>query len=185
MQPDPAPYPELEWSDAPSAYRRVAGRFATGVAIVTTRIDDIDHAMTVNAFTSVSLDPVRVLFCAEKIARFHEAVLPSGLWAVSVLSQEAEDASRWFAMRGRPLAGQLDRWKHGAGPHTGAAVLADALAAMECRTQAVHDGGDHSIVVGDVLGVSVPSPDGEPLLYYEGGYAALCRAARGSRGNDR
>lgn len=177
MQPDPAPYGELHWSADPGAYRRVAGRFATGVTIVTTRVDGTDHAMTVNAFTSVSLDPVRVLFCAEKVARFHEAVLRAGSWAVSVLSQDAEDASRWFATRGRPLAGQLDRWKHSAGPHTGAAVLADALAAMECRTNAVHDGGDHSIVVGDVLGVSVPSPDGEPLLYYEGGYAALHRPA--------
>lgn len=175
MQPDPAPYDGSDWGVDPDAYRRVAGRFATGVAIVTTHIDEVDHAMTVNAFTSVSLDPVRVLFCAEKAARFHEAVLRAGTWAVSVLPRDAEEASRWFATRGRPLAGQLDRWKHDAGPYTRARVFADALAAMECRTTAVHDGGDHSIVVGAVLDVTVPNPDAEPLLYYEGGYAGLDR----------
>lgn len=172
---EPAPYDSIDWTADPDAYRRAAGRFATGVTIVTTHVDGIDHAMTVNAFTSVSLDPVRVLFCAEKKARFHESVLRSGLWAVSVLPRSARDTSSWFATRGRPLAGQVDRWHHDTGPRTGAPVFLDALAAMECRTAAVHDGGDHSIVLGDVLGVCTPNPDGQPLLYYEGGYAALYR----------
>lgn len=182
MQPEPVPYEQepaphdgIDWTVDPEAYRRAAGRFATGVTIVTTHADGIDHAMTVNAFTSVSLDPVRVLFCAEKRARFHEVVLRSGLWAVSVLPHGASDASSWFATRGRPLAGQLQRWPHDTGPRTGAPVFLDALAAMECRTAAVYDGGDHSIVLGDVLEVSMPNPEGQPLLYYEGGYAALDR----------
>jgi Flavin reductase like domain len=74
--------------------------------------------MTVTAFASVSLDPLRVLFCAEKIARFHDAVLATGTWAVSVLTEDAEKTARWLATRGRPLAGQLDAFRHhpGAGP---------------------------------------------------------------------
>lgn len=170
---EPAPPDGIDWTVDPAAYRRAAGRFATGVTIVTTRMDGIDYAMTVNAFASVSLDPVRVLFCAEKKARFHDAVLRSGLWAVSVLPRGAEDAATWFATRGRPLAGQLARWRHATGPRSGAAVFLDALAAMECRTAALYDGGDHSIVLGDVLEVSTPDPEGRPLLYYEGGYAGL------------
>src|SRR3954452_11520966 len=83
-------------------YRRVVGRFATGVTIVTTVADGMHHAMTVNSFTSVSLDPVLVLFCAEKISRFHDAVLQAGTWGVSVLGVEHEGLSRWFATRGRP-----------------------------------------------------------------------------------
>lgn len=173
MQPESAPYDSIEWSVDPDAYRRVAGRFATGVSIVSTHLDGVDHAMTVNAFTSVSLEPTRVLFCAEKVARFHEAVLRSGGWAVSILSQEDREASTWFATRGRPLAGQMGGWERTTGPNTGAPVLASAIAAMECRTYAVHDGGDHSIVLGDVLDVSTPAPEGEPLLYYEGRYTAL------------
>lgn len=172
MQPEPAPYEDPSGVDL-AAFRRVVGRFATGITIVTTRCDGVDHAMTVNSFTSVSLDPLLVLFCAEKIARFHDAVLSSGLWAVSVLSSDGEKASRWFATRGRPLAGQLEGWVHAPGPRTGVALFADAIAAVECRTRAVYDGGDHSIVLGDVLGVSTPREDGRPLLYYEGRYLGL------------
>ncbi len=154
-------------------FRRVAGRFATGIAVVTASIDGVGHAMTVTAFTSVSLDPLLVLFCAEKIARFHDAMLDAGSWAVSVLNEESEKAARWLATRGRPLDGQLNAIPHHPGPRTGAPILDDALAAMECRTTAVHDGGDHSIVVGEVVGVSEPKPGGRPLLYYGSGYRRL------------
>jgi len=129
--------------------------------------------MTVNAFTSVSLDPLLVLFCPEKIARFHDVVLETGSWAVSVLGEEALEASRWFATRGRSLDGQLDGWKFRRGQSTGAAIFAEAIAALECRTYAVHDGGDHSIVVGEVLDVVLPNPDGTPLIYYGGTYRTL------------
>ncbi|MDN3352663.1 flavin reductase family protein [Actinomadura sp. DC4] len=154
----------------PGEYRRVAGRFATGITVVTAVLDGTAHAMTVNAFTSVSLDPLLVLFCPEKIARFHDVVTGAGAWAVSVLGEEAEETSRWFATRGREIDGRLNGRPSHPGPRTGAPILDEAIAALECRTHAVHDGGDHSIVVGEVLGVSSPDPDGSPLLYYDGSY---------------
>jgi flavin reductase (DIM6/NTAB) family NADH-FMN oxidoreductase RutF len=155
------------------AFRRVAGRLPTGIVVVSTRLGGRDHAMTVSAFTSVSLNPLLVLFCAEKIARFHDVVLATGSWAVSILNEESEKTARWLATRGRPLEGQLDAQPHHPGPLTGAAILSDAIAAMECRTTVVHDGGDHSIVVGRVIGVSEPRPGGRPLLYYGGRYHRL------------
>ncbi|MEV5825847.1 flavin reductase family protein [Spirillospora sp. NPDC052242] len=158
----------------PALFRGVVGRFATGVAIVTTvSADGVDHAMTVNAFTSVSLDPLLVMFCAEKLARFHDVVLETGRWAVSVLPEDMRDASQWFATRGRTLDGQLLGWAHTRGPATGVPVLSRAVAAVECRTHAVHDGGDHTIVVGEVVGLDVPDPDGRPLIFYEGAYRTL------------
>ncbi|WP_246342928.1 flavin reductase family protein [Actinomadura verrucosospora] len=157
----------------PDLFRRVAGRFATGVAIVTSVVDGNDHAMTVNAFASVSLDPLLVMFCPEKIARFHDLALEAGEWAVSVLAEEMRDASQWFATRGRMLDGQLQGWDHARGPVTGAAIFKNAVAALECRTHAVHDAGDHSIVVGEVLSLDVPSPDARPLIFYGGGYRML------------
>lgn len=158
-----------------AAYRRAASRFASGILVVSTRQAGLDHAMTVTAFTSVSLDPVLVLFCAEKAARFHAAVLAAGTWAASVLREDHEKAARWLATRGRPLEGQLDAFRHHPGPLTGAPILDDALSALECRTTAVHDGGDHSIVVGEVLGVTEPGPDEElgPLLHYGSRYRRL------------
>lgn len=159
-------------SDA-ALFRRAVGRFATGVAIVTTVVDGTDHAMTVNAFTSVSLDPLLVLICVEKVARFHGCVVEAGEWAVSVLPEHMRDASQWFATRGRMLDGQLQGWDHLRGPVTGAPVFAGAVAALECRTTAVHDGGDHSIIVGEVLSMDVPDEAGPPLVFYEGRYREL------------
>ena len=164
--------PEFPGVD-PLEFRRVVGRFATGVTVVSTVFDGTDHAMTVSSFTSVSLDPVLVLFCVEKTARFHRAVLSSGLWAVSVLAEDAADASAWFASRGRPVADQLAGFRYLRGTQTGAAVLAEAIAALECRTRALHDGGDHTIVLGDVLDVTAPRPDAGPLVYYDGSYRSL------------
>jgi flavin reductase (DIM6/NTAB) family NADH-FMN oxidoreductase RutF len=157
----------------PLEYRRVIGRFATGVTVITTVLDGEQHAMTCNSFTSVSLDPVLVLFCPEKIARFHDAVLASGSFAVSVLAQGQEQVSRRFAVRGRPLEDQFDALPLVVGELTGAAVLDGALAALECRTVSTTDAGDHTVVIGEVLGLGVPEPAGDPLLYYEGRYRAF------------
>ncbi len=154
----------------PGEYRRVAGRFATGITVVTTALDGVDHAMTVSAFTSLSLDPVLVLFCPERASRFHDVVTSTKTWAVSVLGEESVDASQWFATRGRDLEGQLDGWPAHRGSRSGALILDSAIASLECRTYAVHDGGDHSIVVGEVLAVDRAEPGGSPLLYYDGTY---------------
>ena len=151
-----------------AAFRRAAGQFPGGIVVVTTSAGD---AMTVSAFTSVSLEPPLVLFCAEKIARFHDAVLEAGSWGVSILAEDAEKTARWLATRGRPLDGQLDGVAHHAGPATGAALLDGALATLECRTAAVYDGGDHSIIVGQV--VAVDSPAGPPAAVWRARRAAV------------
>ena len=88
----------------PQAFRAVVSRFTTGVTVLTARHGGIDHAMTANAFTSVSLDPVLVLVCVEQEARFSEAILAAGEWGVSILDASARSASTWLAERGRPLA---------------------------------------------------------------------------------
>jgi flavin reductase (DIM6/NTAB) family NADH-FMN oxidoreductase RutF len=155
----------------PRAFRAAAGQFPSGIVVVTT---GGGHAMTVSAFTSVSLEPPLVLFCAEKIARFHDAVIEAGSWAVSILPADAEKTARWLATRGRPMDGQLDGIAHHPGPATGAPVLDNALAALECRTTAVHDAGDHSIVVGEVIAVTVaPTRAVGPLIHHAGAYHRL------------
>ena len=156
----------------PGSFRQATGQFAGGIVVVTT---GADHAMTVSAFMSVSLEPPLVLFCAEKIARFHDAVLAAGTWAVSILAEDAEKTARWLATRGRPLDGQLDGVAHHPGPVTGAPLLDGALATLECRTAAVYAGGDHSIIVGQVVGVTSADgpPSRGPLMHYAGSYRRL------------
>jgi flavin reductase (DIM6/NTAB) family NADH-FMN oxidoreductase RutF len=91
---------------------------------------------------------------------------------VSVLGADNEHAARWFATKGRPLAGQFDQVKHHRGAN-GAVLIDGALAHMECRTDAVHRAGDHDILVGQVEAMSVREQPGEPLLYYASAFRAL------------
>ena len=77
----------------PAAFRRAVGQFASGVTVCTTTSGTLDHAMTASAFTSVSLDPLLVLVCVDKEARFRDAVLEAGSWAVSILSVHGRRAA--------------------------------------------------------------------------------------------
>lgn len=154
-------------------FRRAMGRFATGVTVVTTVAGGNDHAMTANAVTSVSLEPLLMLCCVEQEARFHDAVLEAGVWGVSILAAGARPDAEWLATRGRPLHGQLDRLPHTRGPATGVALLDDALATFECRTTESYPAGDHTIVVGRVLAVTVADHGDHALLYHRGRYGTL------------
>jgi flavin reductase (DIM6/NTAB) family NADH-FMN oxidoreductase RutF len=154
-------------------FRRAISRFATGVAVLTTRSRDVDHAMTANALTSVSLDPLLLLVCIEREARFHDAVVDAGIWGLSVLSSDDRPGADWLATRGRPLHSQLGLIPHHRGPQTGVALLDGALSTFECRTTAVHPAGDHSIVVGGVVSVTAAAHPGEALVYYRGRYGTL------------
>jgi flavin reductase (DIM6/NTAB) family NADH-FMN oxidoreductase RutF len=157
----------------PLRFRQVVGRFPTGVTVVTTHVGPRHHGMTANSFTSVSLDPVLVLVCVEHDARLHDLVLAAGEWAVSVLADDQEPVSRLFAERGRPSAEAVRSVRHHYGQLTGAVLLDGALATFECRTVGVYGGGDHTILLGEVLDLDLLRPDGRPLLYYRGEYRGL------------
>jgi flavin reductase (DIM6/NTAB) family NADH-FMN oxidoreductase RutF len=162
--------PEPDPGVGEASFRAALGRLPTGVTVVTCIVDGVDHAMTAGAVTSISLDPPLVLVSVGRIARFHAAILAADGWAISVLPAEARDTAAWFATRGRPLAGQLDGHPYDRAPSTGAAVFRSALSTVECRPYAVYDGGDHSIVVGRVIEVSVRRPDAVPLVHFRGRY---------------
>jgi flavin reductase (DIM6/NTAB) family NADH-FMN oxidoreductase RutF len=157
----------------PQRFRDVVGYFPTGVTVVTAHVGGRHHGMTANSFTSVSLDPVLVLICVERTARLHDLVLAAGEWGVSVLAAAQEQVSRIFAQPGRPSADALRAVRHHHGELTGAVLLDGALATFECRTVAVYPGGDHTVVLGEVLGMGLPRPDGHPLVYYRGEYRSL------------
>ncbi|MGE0818692.1 MAG: flavin reductase family protein [Candidatus Nanopelagicales bacterium] len=154
-------------------FRTVMSRFATGVTVVTCVQDGFDHAMTANSFASVSLEPALVLVCVEADSRFHEAVLHAGAWNVSVLDEHQRGRASWFATRGRPLVGQFDTTPTRRSSETGALLISDSLATLECVTEAVHHAGDHDILVGRVVGMDLARPDGRPLLYFGSSYSTL------------
>jgi flavin reductase len=153
-------------------YRRAMGRLAAGVVAATTLAGRHDVAMTVNSVTSISLDPLLMLISVRQDGRWHEAVLESGVWGISVLPASARGVADWLATPGRPLHGQLDRVAHHRGV-TGVALLDTALATVECRTDAVHPAGDHSLLVGRVVAVGVPPETGPALVHFRGTYTSL------------
>lgn len=150
------------------SFRRVVGSYATGVVVVTTVLDGVDHAMTANSFTSVSLDPLLVLFCSDRESRFHEAVMVTKTWGVSVLRAEARDHARWFANRGRQLQGQFDGVPHHRGSN-GTPLVDESLAWLECTTEEVSPAGDHDIVIGRVTQLRIAEP-GAALIYWGGAF---------------
>lgn len=161
-------------SPTPDEFRDAVSRFGTGITVVTCVSGGVDHAMTANAFASVSLDPLLVLVCVERDSRFHEALASTDAWGVSILPADAESTARWLATRGRPLAGQLADTPHHRSPGSRVAWLDGALASLECRTVDVHVAGDHDIVVGEVVELAVSDAEpADPLLYFRRNYRSL------------
>jgi len=146
-------------------------RYATGVSVVATVHEGVRYGMTVNSLTSVSLEPTLMLFCCERDASLHEPVLSAGVWAASVLPATQQEVASWFATRGRPGVDQFTGQTAQPGPVTGAPILEGALAWFECRTWATYDGGDHTIVVGEVLDMGC-GEDEPALLYFRSAYGA-------------
>jgi flavin reductase (DIM6/NTAB) family NADH-FMN oxidoreductase RutF len=140
------------------------------VTVVTTKAEDgSDEGMTVSALCSVSLDPPLVLICIEKSASVYPALTRAPAFVVNILSAKQEQIARRFAIV------DIDRFE-GVGfsrSGNGIAVLDEVLGVIECNRVALHDAGDHTIVVGEVEAGHAES--GAPLLYYRGGYAQLER----------
>jgi len=154
-----------------SEYRHVVSRFATGITVVSTIAGGRRHGLTVNSFTSLSLHPLLAMFACELDAALHQPLAQSGAWAVSVLAADQQPAAAYFATRERPGPGpdQFDGWPSHPGPVTGAPLLDGALAWLEFQTWATYDGGDHTIVVGEVVGMQAGA-DSAPLLYFRSEY---------------
>ena len=151
------------------AYKEVLRRWASGVTVVTTRAGDKVHGMTVSAFSSVSADPPLVLVCANRSSTTHDVIELGGLFAVNILAEHQATVSSTFGMEGNEDH-RFDqvRWSEG---ETGAPLIDDALAHIECRVRSAHREGSHTIYVGSVE--AVHSSEANPLLYYRGGYRSL------------
>ena len=145
-------------------FRRVMSHFATGVTVVTSRgVEGEPVGLTVNAFTSVSLDPILVLVCVHRDASGHDLLLEHGIFGVTVMARGQDPLARRFS-EGESGA-RFQGVPYRIGTH-GSPFLEGGLAWLECRVSHVYPGGDHSIILGEVL--SCEAREGEPLLFFRG-----------------
>ncbi len=127
--------------------------------------------MTANAVASLSLEPMLVLVCVDKGTHTHRVLDDGGVFVVNILAEHQEELSRLFARRAEPEMGSLRGQRFMLG-RTGAPILEDCLAFLECRVSSIHDGGDHSIFIGEVVDGRVVAA-GRPLVFFRGRYHAL------------
>lgn len=151
------------------AFRGALGQFPTGVTIVTTRSQTGEPiGMTASSFNTVSLNPPLILWSIDHRAHSLEIFTQSEHFAVNFLGEHQKDLSNRFASTG------ADKFKgteycDGIG---GVPLLADCVAQLECKTWQTYDGGDHTIIIGEVMDYRYDDSQ-SALLFYQGDYAAI------------
>ncbi len=150
-------------TDQESTFRNALGAFATGVTVVTT-VGEIGHVgITANSFSSVSLDPALVLWSVAKGSMRHGAFTDGGAFTIHIMARDQDSVATGFAHDAQAFAGVTYSENS-----EGVRVISGCLSAFECQTEAMHDAGDHTIVVGRVLRFS--QNQGEALLFSQGKY---------------
>ncbi len=152
----------------PRMLRDALGTYPTGVAIVTA-VDALGTpvGLTINSFSSVSLEPPLVLWSLARTSRSFEVFRDAQHWAVHILAADQQSLSQRFSRPAEDRFAGLD-WSAGQG---GAPLIEGCAARLQCRIRSMHEGGDHVIFVGEVLHLSRHSRP--PLAYHAGRYAAV------------
>jgi flavin reductase (DIM6/NTAB) family NADH-FMN oxidoreductase RutF len=156
------------------AFRLALGCFPTGIAVMTATSSEASHiGITVNSFTSVSLEPPLVLWCIDRRSRRYPAFAQANGFTVSILASGHKDVSSKLATAGEHTLDGIDLVPTELGPP----ALKDALAVFECARESVQDAGDHAILIGRVLRFARNDGAGAPLVYFQGKYGALAQGA--------
>ncbi|TCP30190.1 flavin reductase (DIM6/NTAB) family NADH-FMN oxidoreductase RutF [Scopulibacillus darangshiensis] len=142
-------------------FRDAMGKFATGITVITTVIDDHIHGMTANAFMSVSLDPKLITVSIDEKAHMYDKMQQTGKFAVSILSDKQTKMSMHFAGQKEKEDVEFD-W------HGGVPVIKDALANIICNVYDSHKVGDHTLFIGEVVDLHLS--EGDPLTFFGGKY---------------
>ncbi|MCW4355697.1 flavin reductase family protein [Hoyosella sp. YIM 151337] len=153
---------------SPADFRRVLGRFASGITVITS-VDEAGPAgFTCQSFSSLSLDPPLVLFCVADASTSWARIAPTGRFAVNVLAADQRDVCRNLAVPGSPDKFRRVVWHKS---NLGTAHLGGALVTIDCRISGVYPGGDHRIVIGEVQELH-DHREGDPLLFFGGQFCS-------------
>lgn len=153
----------------PRAFRNTIGLFATGVTVIVTQVGADIQAMTANAVSSLSLDPMLVLFCPGKKAHLAQSLEAMTGFSLNILRDDQQALSTYFAGGWKEPTAPPFRFV----PGEGAPRLEGALASLQCEKLQVIDGGDHWIVIGRVVALHQGIEPRKPLLFYSGQYRSV------------
>jgi 3-hydroxy-9,10-secoandrosta-1,3,5(10)-triene-9,17-dione monooxygenase reductase component len=158
--------PAVSSADEGARFRQELGHFPTGVTVVTASTDEGPVGLCVGSFTSVSLHPPLVAFCAGDSSTSYPRIEAAGHFCVNILAEEQEEVARVFADKGEEKFAGIG-WRPSV--VTRAPVINDVLAWIDCQIDAIHEAGDHWIVVGRVLDLEI-GHEGGPLIFFRGGF---------------
>ena len=150
-------------------FRQAVGQFVTGVTVIAIELNSEVRAMTANSFTSLSLEPPLVLFCLGKHTKAGQLIHRASAFSVNILCEEQQNLSQYFAgaWQGAAPAFSFTAWQPGAPRLDGSAV------SLSCITRDIHEGGDHWIVVGEVIEIHRRQDATVPLVFFGGRYVSL------------
>jgi flavin reductase (DIM6/NTAB) family NADH-FMN oxidoreductase RutF len=152
-------------------FKKAASNWASGVAVVTaTDNQQGPSGITMTSVTTLSLDPPQYLICLDQKSATLERILNSGAFCINYLNRSQQEISRIFATKGIEKLSILNHMTK-----NGVPFIKDSLSIIECRVASVYPGGDHTIVVGNVLAAEFCG--GDPLLYFRGNYREMSPAA--------
>jgi flavin reductase (DIM6/NTAB) family NADH-FMN oxidoreductase RutF len=152
-------------------FRKALRHYPAGVTIVTVQSGELRHGLTVSAFASVSAEPPLIMIIIENRHRVYPLLQePEAVFAVNILGEEQSEMSNRFAWVKDEDRFALGDWSTAT---TGAPILKDALAWLDCRIHARYPAGSHTIYVGEVVASAVPEEEAPPLVYWNRGYRKL------------
>jgi len=156
----------------PNDFKAALSSWAAGVTVVTTRHDGLVYGITVSSFSSLSVDPLLILVCIANSNHLAPMIQDSKVFAVSILAEGQEHVSNYFSMHGRDPSPAFEEQIDAHEWHTGAPIIRGGIAHLDCTLEEAAAGGDHTIMIGRVVGAAA-DPSGKPLLYFRRGYRTL------------
>jgi flavin reductase (DIM6/NTAB) family NADH-FMN oxidoreductase RutF len=152
-------------------FKAALGCWASGVTVVTTRDGDLVYGITVSAFSSLSIDPLLILVSLADSNRLPRMIEKTGHFAVSILAEGQDAISNWFAVSGRDPVPHFEDFGT-VEMVTGSPIIDGSIAHLDCELDRTVPGGDHTIVIGRVVG-AVCDSSRKPLVFYRRGYRPL------------
>jgi flavin reductase (DIM6/NTAB) family NADH-FMN oxidoreductase RutF len=155
-------------------FRATMSLYPTGVCVVSAQVDDqAPFGITVNSFTSLSLEPPLVMWNLQKTSDKYKEWRDAEYFAVNMLRADQEHLSQTFSMRGQSAIDETLLHRGG----SGCPILSDCLATLECKVHARYEEGDHVVVIGEVLNVK-SDPESDPLTFHKGTYGTVDSGSR-------